>query len=427
MAAAPWVRPAEAPRQAPPPHSAATASAGADQTGAQPRSLPTEQPAGSTRPADGMASSASPPAQAERRPARAAEPPRFDVVRMGARGMMVVAGRAAPGAEVILYEGGREIGRARADGRGEWVILPADPIGAGARELSLRARLPGGEEMGGPDTVLVVGPSTADPRMAQATARPEGQGPRREEPAKPAEAVAGNQQAPRQGDQPSPAATQRAGIQAGAEERGAATPARTEPRQEEPARTAEAAPAAETRAEQPLVLLLPPTAEAAPRSLSAPTGGAATAPLGLDIVDYDDSNTMRFAGTAAPGARLRLYADGRHLGDTAADAAGRWSLAPAEPPAVGRHTLRVDQFAAGQEQVQVANRIEVAFQRESLSPGALGEGRVVVQPGNNLWRIARDAYGRGIRYTVIYRANQAQIRNPSRIYPGQVFSVPSVP
>ena len=56
-------------------------------------------------------------------------PPRFDVVRVGARGSAVVAGRATPGAEVILLaDNGRELGRARADRRGEFVILPAEPL-----------------------------------------------------------------------------------------------------------------------------------------------------------------------------------------------------------------------------------------------------------------------------------------------------------
>ena len=52
---------------------------------------------------------------------------------------------------------------------------------------------------------------------------------------------------------------------------------------------------------------------------------------------------------------------------------------------------------------------------------------MVVQPGANLWRIARDTYGRGIRYTVIYRANQDQLRSPDRIFPGQVLAVPPAP
>jgi nucleoid-associated protein YgaU len=49
-----------------------------------------------------------------------------------------------------------------------------------------------------------------------------------------------------------------------------------------------------------------------------------------------------------------------------------------------------------------------------------------VQPGNNLWRLARAIYGRGTQFTVIYEANREQIRNPHRIFPGQVFAVPGV-
>jgi len=49
----------------------------------------------------------------------------------------------------------------------------------------------------------------------------------------------------------------------------------------------------------------------------------------------------------------------------------------------------------------------------------------VVQPGNSLWRLARESYGDGLRYTVIYEANKDQIANPDLIYPGQVFSIPA--
>jgi nucleoid-associated protein YgaU len=48
----------------------------------------------------------------------------------------------------------------------------------------------------------------------------------------------------------------------------------------------------------------------------------------------------------------------------------------------------------------------------------------VVSRGDSLWRISRATYGAGIRYAVVYKANQNQIRNPDRIYPGQVFVLP---
>jgi nucleoid-associated protein YgaU len=52
---------------------------------------------------------------------------------------------------------------------------------------------------------------------------------------------------------------------------------------------------------------------------------------------------------------------------------------------------------------------------------------VVVQPRQNLWRLARRAYGAGIRYTVIYQANHDQIRDPRLIYAGQIFTIPPPP
>ncbi len=265
--------------------------------------------------------------------------PSFDVARIGARGMLVSAGRAAPGTEVVLFDGGRELGRARADGRGEWVILPAEPLPPGMRELSLTARLAGGEPLSSEESLLLLVPEPAQPQAAMA-------------------------------------------------------------------------------------MLLPPPGSAAarPRMLQAPAEAAPERQrLGLDVVDYDEQGGMRFAGSAPPGAKLRVYVGPEHAGDAVADPAGRWSLIPGQQPAIGRHMLRVDQLAAAGS---VAARIELPFQREIIPDDLLRDGRVIVQPGYSLWRIARRVYGRGPRYTVIYAANREQIRDPNRIYPGQLFAVP---
>ena len=48
----------------------------------------------------------------------------------------------------------------------------------------------------------------------------------------------------------------------------------------------------------------------------------------------------------------------------------------------------------------------------------------VVSRGDSLWRISRVTYGAGIRYAIVYKANRDQIRNPNRIYPGQIFVLP---
>jgi nucleoid-associated protein YgaU len=86
--------------------------------------------------------------------------------------------------------------------------------------------------------------------------------------------------------------------------------------------------------------------------------------------------------------------------------------------------LRLDQL--GGEGHPVA-RLETPFTRVSQPPVA-GEAQVdyvIVQPGNSLWRIARRLFGNGFKYVHIYDANQAQIRDPDLIYPGQVFEIPA--
>src|SRR5882757_1441212 len=53
----------------------------------------------------------------------AAMTPSFDVARIGPDGRAVVAGRATPGAKIVLLNGGKEIARGEADSHGEWVLL----------------------------------------------------------------------------------------------------------------------------------------------------------------------------------------------------------------------------------------------------------------------------------------------------------------
>ena len=50
---------------------------------------------------------------------------------------------------------------------------------------------------------------------------------------------------------------------------------------------------------------------------------------------------------------------------------------------------------------------------------------MIIRRGDNLWRIARRNYGRGIKYQAIFAANRDQIRNPHWIFPGQVFVIPT--
>ncbi len=311
-------------------------------------------------------------------------PPRFDVARLGRNGMLVAAGRAMPGSEVTLLDNGREIGRGRADARGEWVILPDAPLGSGARELTLVMRPQGGEPIPGEASVVLLAPEPAAALAAAAPGQTEGT---RENPT---------------------------GDAARAERAAEAAPRRERPLTEGSA--SQAAPG-------PLTLLVPQAQAAPVVALQAPS----RARLALDLVDYGVEGDIRFAGSAPPGAVVRLYVNDRHLGDATADAAGRWSFTAGSRLPPGRYTLRVDQLEANG---RVASRVEQPFLREpppviAAAAAAPADSRHIVQPGHTLWRIARENYGRGARFTLIYAANREQIRDPHRIFPGQVFALPT--
>jgi nucleoid-associated protein YgaU len=55
----------------------------------------------------------------------------------------VIAGRAAPGAEVTVLDRGQPVGHATANANGEWVVLTDRPLPPGPQELSLSARAAG--------------------------------------------------------------------------------------------------------------------------------------------------------------------------------------------------------------------------------------------------------------------------------------------
>jgi nucleoid-associated protein YgaU len=97
-----------------------------------------------------------PAADAAAEPANAA--PEFDIVRVSPGGDAVIAGRATPGAEVTVMAGDAAIGKATADARGEWVILPDKPLVPGNHELGLVARVEGAAPSQSASVVVVVVP-----------------------------------------------------------------------------------------------------------------------------------------------------------------------------------------------------------------------------------------------------------------------------
>jgi hypothetical protein len=106
-----------------------------------------------------------PPKPAEA-PAAAVMAPSFDVARIGRDGRAVIAGRATPGAKIVLLDGGKEIARGEADSRGEWVLLIQEPpLAPGQHELRVVQHIEGRAPVTSEQSVVVVVPeksNTAD-------------------------------------------------------------------------------------------------------------------------------------------------------------------------------------------------------------------------------------------------------------------------
>jgi LysM repeat protein len=174
-------------------------------------------------------------------------------------------------------------------------------------------------------------------------------------------------------------------------------------------------------ADRPLAIMVPRFGKGATTVLQKPGAAAGAFKLSIDAVDYDDAGNLSISGKSAPNAAIQLYLDNAFIGRAKAESGGLWSISPKAKAKPGLYTLRADQV---DEKGKVVARVEFPFSLaqpiKGLAPGAF----VVVQPGNSLWRLARRTYGAGLSYSIIYKANKKQIKDPNLIYPGQVFSLP---
>lgn len=163
-----------------------------------------------------------------------------------------------------------------------------------------------------------------------------------------------------------------------------------------------------------------PGAQDVSRRGGEPNDGAAPAPV--VAIAYEESDLV-FAGKTTPGALVEAWIDGRPVGAVAAGPTGNWRLVFAgnEP---GQRRLRVT--ATGSEGEVELLEDEPIYIEDATRISVVG-GLKVVQVGSNLWRIAREVYGRGARNMAIYEANRDQIRNPDVIFPGQILILPGAP
>ena len=149
--------------------------------------------------------------------------------------------------------------------------------------------------------------------------------------------------------------------------------------------------------------------------------------LSLRVLDYSGDGGLILSGGAAleaAGAVVRVYLDDAVLGETRIEEDGGWTFrAASESIAPGRYELRIDQL--DEEGAVVARILQPFEQADEEALANLQPDEVIVQPGNSLWRISRQIYGRGIHYTIIYQANAGQIDDPHLIFPGQIFTIPA--
>jgi nucleoid-associated protein YgaU len=357
--------------------------------------------------------------------------PTFDVVRVEGNGSVVIAGNAAPNAKVEIVHGSTVLGETTAGADGAFAIVLDDPLKPGDYQIVLRSTAPDSVVATSTQTAVVSVPEQAGGQVLAMV----------EEPGKPAELL-------------------------------------TVPKPEAQAQTE--APKAETPQAQPGATEAPiSTAPATPDAAgnaAAPVTPVPGAKIVVEAVEIDGSKVF-VAGLADPGRKVRAYANEILLGDALTSPDGHFLIEAARDLPVGEYTIRVDGLDADGTKVVV--RATVPFQREpgesiaavaptapaptetkpaetaaaapATTPAATGEQKpaetaaaatteapattvapklehvnsaVIIRRGDTLWRISRRVYGHGVRYSTIYLANQEQIADPDRIWPGQVFKVP---
>ena len=283
--------------------------------------------------------------------------PSFDVVRVNPRGDAVIAGKAPPNSNVTIKTRENVLGTVKADGRGDWVLVPNKPLKAGNRELSLTSRLSSGLKSSSDRNVVLLIPETSIENLTKFTSR------------------------------------QKAAL----------------------------ALSVSKDLLSPSLIMQKSYTKKAINTQKAPA--LKKRDLTIEVIDYDDSGNAIVSGVTIPKSFIHLYIDDKLVGSVISGVNGNWHIKPKNKLAPGIYSLRADSI---NKSGSVMSRVETTFARIKEASTDIATGVVNVKLGNSLWRIARRAYGRGMRYTVIYEANKEQIRDPDLIYPGQVFFVPKI-
>ncbi len=345
----------------------------------------------------------------------AAVPPDFDIVRVEPSGEAVMAGVAEPGAEVSVMTRDGVVAQTGADDRGEWVVVLEEPLEPGDHEIWLEAGNGNGEIVESAGAVVISIPEEGEDLDDDTVETIAVDGAGNEEAADPMETAeaGGDARDETVGSAESGMADSTGAGAADSTGSEAATAGEAVEPESEPAEDAGA-----------IAVVVPRDGGNGVVVMQAPGDGVGISgggDLTLESLSYDEDGNVSLSGRAAPGGAVIPYIDGALSGEAVADAEGRWRLTLESPLEAGQYDLRIDQI---DETGAVVARLETPFQRAALTMPTVDEPLVVIQPGNNLWVIARRVYGRGVLYTQIFEANRGQIADPDLIYPGQIFVVP---
>lgn len=299
-------------------------------------------------------------------PATPVIPPRLGLVRAEPDGSLVIAGSAAPGAEVEIYASGALLGSVTAESSGDWVFVPDAPLAAGGTEISIA--VPETGLLAEQSVVVVVQDDlTTEPLVVASTPGQASQilqglsSPSELEPVAVAEApvedesiaVAAINETPLVQLPVSPPLVRNdaAAAEVVAEVEDAATETATEV-----AAVAEAdATAAVTETETETVEV----ALADPATIEEETPAVVIIPPTIDAIEVDGGRNF-FAGSGAEGATVRLYVADQFVADTIVQD-GRW-LVETDENYLNDPSQRVRVDMLREESFEVAARAEVNFE-----------------------------------------------------------------
>ncbi len=351
--------------------------------------------------------------------------PSFDVVRIEPTGDAVVAGRAAPRAQVSLMLSGKPVAQAQADADGQFVMLPPS-LPPGDHVLALRATGADGEIVS-EQTVSIAVPQRGGQQTVAALAAPNKPTVVLSQPAAPAgpsgselriasvEALQGGSMFA-SGLAP-PGASLRlylnesyiAAVEAGADGKWSIRVERGMSAGSYRVRADRVGADGRTvsRVEAPFDYPAELARQVAAAGARAPAGNAAI------------SDVQRDASTATGQAPATSRPT---LPGAASQPAPVRESQPSQP-------AKQSQPSAPQSAMPAAS----GAPGQTVGPARSGDAQNAVvaelitarvERGDSLWRISATIYGEGTRYTQIYDANASQIRDPDLIYPGQVLVVP---